>query len=166
MVTPVLVWKQRPRRRAEHPCGSMCLTNSRPTFRFQVTIMLPVELSALGQEGSDQARRDAPTMGPVVGAVDSSCSSSHRCPSRLARKLVVSKRGLAIDEMTRSSASTLQPSTAPLSPEQIGALSTRAPSSQAARPCPDGYTGLVSRCSCQFASGGNCNPNEAQRPCS
>jgi hypothetical protein len=51
-----------------------------------------------GQEGPDQARRDAPIMGPVVGAVDSSCSSSPRCPSCLARKLVVSKRGLAIAE--------------------------------------------------------------------
>ncbi|KAM0860329.1 hypothetical protein ACQ4PT_046636 [Festuca glaucescens] len=67
-------------------------------IKKKVTIMLPVELSALGQEDPDQARRDAPTMGPVVGAVDSSCSSSPRCPSCLARKLVVSKRGLAIAE--------------------------------------------------------------------
>jgi hypothetical protein len=69
----------------------MCPTNSRLTSRFQVTIMPLVELSALGQEGPDQATRDAPTIGPVIGAVDSSCSS-------LARKLVASKRGLAIAE--------------------------------------------------------------------
>lgn len=41
----------------------MCLTNSSPTLRFQVA-NIPL------QEVPDLAKQDAPTIGPVVGAVD------------------------------------------------------------------------------------------------
>lgn len=95
---------------------------------------------------------------------------------RLARKLVVSKRGLAIAEKgeeSRSSASTPPPSTAPLSPEQIGALSNLAKSArkkgaslQPSRPPLPRWLPQSSKplFFCQFASGRNCIPNESQ-PC-